>query len=170
MTNEVLLGQSIHHPSTLDFRYEREIAESPVHPSSLKLLTYWQECEVRGGMRMGRDMPARCLAKILSGLAVTEPIDDWHNGYIRLAGMIYTTRFGRDITGMTIREIYQNDPAGGEALLAGARNCARNWRTTTLRTRVLDGPVELMAFEILIVPLRAPNGRDAWVLTGTFRR
>jgi hypothetical protein len=169
MTTGVLLGQSIHTPSITRFRYERESAEAPEHPSSLKLFEHWQACEQQGGMRMGRDVPTRDLANMLSGIAITEPIDQWNDGRIRLAGMVYTTRFGRDITGMTIREIYDRDPDGGDALLKGAKYCTTHQRVTTLRTRVLDGSAELMRFEVITLPIWAPDCETMWVMAGTYR-
>jgi len=169
MTNGVLLGQSVHTPSTVRFRYERERADAPEHPSSLALLEYWREHEAQGGMRMGRDVPARRLAKVISGIAITEPIGDWSDGRIRHAGMVYTTRFGRDITGMTIRDLYTDDPDGGEALLEGAKLCIAQRCTLTLRTRVLDRSNELMRFEVLVLPIWSPDGETLWAMAGTYR-
>lgn len=120
-------------------------------------------------MRMGRDVPARRLTKVISGIAITEPIGDWNDGLIRHAGMVYTTRFGRDITGMAIRDIYRDDPEGGEALLEGAKLCIAERCTLTLRTRVLDRSNELMRFEVLVLPIWAPDGETMWAMAGTYR-
>lgn len=169
MANDVLLGKSVHTPSQRDFRYERERAAAAEHWSSLELLSFWEACRARGGMQMGRDVPCRALVKLLPNLAVTEPIGDWTDGHIRLAGQIYMERFGRDITGMNIRDLYKDDPAGADALLDCSRHCAEHRCPTILRTRVMKGGVALMRFEIAALPLVAPDGETLWTLAGTFR-
>ncbi len=169
MTNNVVLGQAVHTPSTLRFRYERERVDAPEHPSAIALLEYWREFQAQGGIRMGRDVPSRRLAKVISGIAISEPIGDWTDGRVRHAGMVYTTRFGRDITGMTLREIYADDPEGGEALLDGTKVCIAQNCTMTLRTRVLDRTNELMRFEVIILPIWSPDGESLWAMAGTYR-
>lgn len=169
MSNEVVLGKSVHTPSPKDFRYLRESAHAAEHPCSLELLAYWRQCEDRGGMRMGRDLPSRAVAKLLPNIAVTEPIDGWADGHIRLAGLVYLERFGRDITGMNIRQLYAGDSAGADAILAGARHCAEHHCPTVLHTQVLAESTELMRFEVLALPIFAPGNNSVWNLAGTFR-
>ncbi|HEY4076194.1 MAG TPA: PAS domain-containing protein [Rhizomicrobium sp.] len=57
-----------------------------------------------GRFIVGRDVPSRELARVLSGLALFQPIlqGDFR---VRLAGMALRRRFGRDVTGEKLSEI-----------------------------------------------------------------
>lgn len=155
---------------TADYRYSLEPRKEPEHPSSRTLIDHWKACEEHGGMRMGRDIPNRALAKILANVAVTEPVDDWRDGRMRLVGSALTHRFGRDITGVLISELFvYDDPQMLAMMLGGAKAAATKRRPGIALDRVLLDGVEKMRNEIVVLPVLAPDGTTMWALTGTFQ-
>ena len=165
----MVLGGPVHRPSPSKFSYPKHAVESPEHPDSQRLLAYWQSCQARGGMRMGRDVPARAIAKLLRSIAVSEPVGDWDDAYIRLAGLSYSERFGRDIAGMNVRALYGEDVQSAQAIVDGGRYVAATGTPRFMHTRVMGETIELMRFEVISVPLFAPEDDRIWLLTGSFR-
>lgn len=168
MSDSVVLGQPVHQPSA-EFQYPKTVLSAPEHPSSTALIEIWRAHEATGGMRMGRDIPTRALGKLLPNIVIAEPQPDWSDARIRLAGSVLTERFGRDITGAQLSEIYRADPDGGAMLLACARRADETREPGLLGTRVLAGSLEVMRFEVVGLPIYAPDGVVHWTLVGTFR-
>lgn len=170
MSGAVLLGRMALLDPAADYRYELEPRKEPEHPSSRLLIDYWKTCEERGGMRMGRDIPNRALSKVLANVAVTEPVEDWRDGRMRLVGSALTHRFGRDITGVLISELFvYDDPQMLATMLGGAKMAATKRRPGIATDRVLLDGVEKMRNEVVVLPVLAPNGETMWALTGTFQ-
>ena len=48
------------------------ILAAPVHPEAMELHRYWLACQARGGLKLGRDLPSREIAKLMSKLSVLE--------------------------------------------------------------------------------------------------
>lgn len=170
MSGAILLGRaSVLEPSE-NYRYVLEPRKAPEHPSSQLLLEYWNSLEADGGMRMGRDIPARALARVLANVAVTEPVGDWRDGRMRLVGSALTNRFGRDITGVLISELFvYDDPKMLAMMLGGAKAAATRRKPNFALDRVLLGDAEKMRNEVGVFPIWAPDGETMWVLTGTFQ-
>jgi hypothetical protein len=169
MSGSVLLGRATLDPSA-DYRYVLEPRKEPEHPSSRLLLDYWRRCEKRGGMRMGRDIPHRALAKVLAYVAVTEPVNGWRDGYMRLVGSGLTDRFGRDITGVLISELFvYDDPQMYALMMGGAKAAATERRPGFALDRILLHGKEVMRNEVVVLPVQAPDSDAMWALTGTFR-
>ena len=118
---------------------------------------------------MGRDIPSRIKAKFLPNLVVVEPIGDWTDGHIRLAGSLLMERFGREIQGMLISELYAIYPAMGDMLVESARRSEKTRKPGILSARICAGSVELMRFEAVGLPVFAPDGIAQWNLVGVFR-
>jgi hypothetical protein len=163
-----VLGTRVHKPSA-EFQYPKAFIDAPEHPSSKALIALWRLHEAESGMRMGRDVPSRAIARFLSNISVCEPVGDWTDGRIRLAGTILTERFGRDIQGALISELYGSDPAGGSMLLENARRAQATRQPGLLCTRVCAGEREVMRFEVVALPIFASDGRAPLSLVGTFR-
>lgn len=168
MSDSYALGERLHKPSP-DFLYPKVVIADPQHPSSKKLIAEWRANEAKGGMRMGRDIPCRAIARLLDCISICEPVGDWADGRIRIAGSILTLRFGRDIHGMLISELYKDDPEGGRILLERARRAQATREPALLDTRVCAGDVEVMRFEVVVVPIFAADGIAPLSLVGTFR-
>jgi hypothetical protein len=169
MSMAMFLGRAVLDPG-LDYRFALEPRKEPEHPSAIQLLEYWKSCAARGGMRMGRDIPARAVAKLLSHVAVTEPVDDWRDGRMRLVGSGLADRFGHDITGLLISELFVYEDKQMYALMLGGakRAATRGLPGFSIDRVMLDGK-DVMRNQIIVLPVQAPDSEEVWALTGTFR-
>jgi len=162
------LGERLHKPSE-KFTYPKTVIAEPEHPGSKVLIMHWRSFEAKGGMRMGRDVPSRAIAMLLSCISICEPLGNWEDGRIRIAGSILTLRFGRDIHGQLISDLYQDDPDGGRMLLENARRAQETRQPGLLSTRVFAGQHEVMRFEVVALPIFAADGLAPLSMVGTFR-
>lgn len=169
MGDNVVLGGPVHKPSPGKYSYPKDVVQAPEHPASQELLAYWRTCQANGGMRMGRDVPARAIARLLRNIAISEPVGDWDDAHIRLAGLAYAERFGRDIAGMNLRALYGEDVHSAQALLDSGRYVTATGEPRIMHTRVVAETVELMRYEVVSLPVFSPAGDKIWCLTGAFR-
>src|ERR1700744_5278941 len=95
----VLLGRNVDR-SHYELQHRMTVVKTPTHPSTIRLIAYWQECLARGGMQMGVDVPSRAIASLLQDITVAEPVDDWKDARMRLAGSGMTAHFGRGVRGL----------------------------------------------------------------------
>lgn len=167
MSDLYAFGERVHKASE-KFTYPKAVITEPQHPNSKRLITHWRAYEATGGMRMGRDVPSRAIATFLSCISICEPLGDWMDGRIRIAGSILTLRFGRDIHGMLVSELYKDDPGGGRTLLENARRAQETRQPGLLSARVLADQHEVMRFEVVALPIFAADGLAQLGLAGTF--
>ncbi len=52
------------------------LVAEPTHRDARALLAYWRHCMEAGSFVMGRDVPARPIARLLRNLAIHEPLAD----------------------------------------------------------------------------------------------
>lgn len=123
MQNEVVLGRPVLNRLPAH-RYIRKVLDKPNHPNAQALLEFWREHEKSGGVRMGRDIPSRALARYLPNIIIAEPLSQWDDARIRLAGTAFMERFGRDVAGELTSRLYAEDPDGAALLLKLARQAA----------------------------------------------
>jgi hypothetical protein len=168
MSDAVVLGQPVLNPSP-QYRYVRTVRMAPSHPSSIALMACWRELEAKGGMRMGRDIPSRALVKLLPHILITEPIDNWEDARIRLAGTAMLERFGRDIAGTLVSQIYENDLDGAQLLLHLGRCATESREPGVVDTRIFVDGIEMMHLEIVLMPINSADGSGVWNLVGAFR-
>lgn len=162
------LGERVHSPSAA-YEYPKTVISRPEHPCSEALIAYWRRFEAENGMRMGREVPSRGIARFLSHISICEPVGHWTDGRIRVAGSILVLRFGRDIGGMLISDLYAADPKGGRILLETARRAQETREPGLISARVRSNEVELMRFEVAALPIFAADGVSPLSMVGTFR-
>ena len=168
MSNDIILGRSVLGPASLYDFVRTEISEAQ-HPLSLALLEYWRELERDGGMRLGRDIPARALAAVLPYTIIAQPVGQWDNARVRLAGTALVERFGRDITGMMQSEIFGPDPNSHLIILKLSRRAVKTRDPSLIETRISKAGIEAMRLEIVLVPINSPDGSEVWGLGGVFK-
>lgn len=142
-----------------------EIAKPKQFGANL-LLEQWRIKAEHGGFIVGRDVPSRALACVLRNLALYEPIDGGTDFRVRLAGSTFIRRFGQDVTGFRLSQIYspQNFERQCADLLAVVTGEAPHIADVTL---VRDSRVYLR-YESVRLPVRAPNRTSVWVLGSLF--
>lgn len=168
MSDAVVLGQPVLNPSP-QYRYVRTVCAEASHPNSIALMAFWRALEAKDGMRMGRDIPSRALAKLLPHILITEPIDNWSDARIRLAGTAMIERFGREIAGTLVSENYTQDQDGAKLLLQLGARAAQSREPGVLNTRIFADGIEMMHLEIVLLPIFAPDGTGVWNVVGAFR-
>ena len=81
--------------------------DGPGHFGARLLFNHWLQKQEKGGMIVGRDIPARALSSSLRNLALYEPIAGCRDFQIRLAGNAFLRRFGRDVTGLKLSNLFE---------------------------------------------------------------
>lgn len=168
MNDDVVLGQAVLNPSP-QYRYVRNVLANASHPGSLSLISCWKEFEAKGGMRMGRDIPSRALAKLLPHILIAEPVRQWEDARIRLAGTALIERFGRDIAGLLVTQLYADNPEGAPLLLELGRRTVQTRQTSVLDTRIIVDDAEMMHMEMVLLPIQSKDGSEIWILVGAFK-
>lgn len=140
--------------------------ETPNHFGARLLLDHWRARNAEGGFVLGRDLPSRALACVLRNLAIYEPLDGGTDFRVRLAGTAFIRRFGRDVTGLTLSQIYdrwtfEKRRADLDALMVSSTPCVADVQLAR-ETRVF------LHFEALRLAVRAPRRDAVWALAGIF--
>jgi hypothetical protein len=137
----------------------------PLHRGARQLLESWMARQVEGRFIVGRDVPSRELARVLSGLALFQPIS---NGdfRVRLAGMALRRRFGRDVTGEKLSEIMSEAQFGehGQRM----RDLLESGKPFVVEIRLNESGRLRLCYEWLALRVFAADGVTPWVMTGIF--
>lgn len=137
----------------------------PAHFGARLLFKHWSEKQEKGGMIVGRDLPSRALGPTLRHLALYEPIAGGSDFYVRLAGGALLRRFGRDITGCTLSELF--DATTFECHRTRLANMILDRRPFSLDMKLKKGGRDGLHFEVLGLPVLHESG-TRWALTGVF--
>jgi hypothetical protein len=156
------LGLSWEDNSAAGFHETPIVKERPAHHGARLLLENWAAQKQR--FVVGRDVPSRALAKVLSGLALYEP--EGGDFRVRLAGMGLRRRFGRDVTGERLSVVlggaqFETYRRPMERLLATGKPLVVEMRMTE------EGRTKL-CFELVALRVFAPDGETPWVMSGIF--
>jgi hypothetical protein len=138
----------------------------PTQYGARLLLDHWITREARGGFVVGRDVPSRDIASILRNLALYEPIEGGADYRIRLAGAAFMRRFGRDITGLKLSQIY--DVAKLESQRESLEGVIRTKTPHIVDVRVVRGDRVFLRFEGLRLRVLSPDRKNAWVMGALF--
>jgi hypothetical protein len=141
------------------------IAE-PIHFGARLLFDIWRKRRAGDGFVVGRDVPSRALAPVLRSLILYEPLGGGCDFGVRLAGSALIRRFGCDITGLKLSELF-------------APESFANYRAAMAEVLDGDAPVGLdvtltakgrmqLHFEVLGLPVWAADRAATWVLGGLF--
>jgi hypothetical protein len=133
---------------------------APVHPLAALALAFWQ-ARPADGIVIGRDVPSRAIASQLNRIVVHEPVEDGRDFKVRLTGNVVRERFGRDMTGKTVAELFP-DPAARIALLMTAIATGAPCFADCVLS---NGRMEVIHSEHIILPVFAPNHADKWAMT-----
>ncbi len=139
---------------------------APSHPDARLLLAEWRGIDAAGGFIVGIHIPSRRLSRMLCGLTLHEPKDDGRDFYVRLAGTAVLRRFGRDITGVTLSQLFEGPQlAYHRALL---RRVQKSGEPFVLDLQRLYEGRKHLRFELLGLRVFSPDCRDPWIMTGQF--
>ena len=137
----------------------------PVHFGARLLFNHWRVKQAAGGMVVGRDLPVRELTPALRNLILYEPLEGGHDFQVRLAGSANLRRFGRDVTGQRLSEMFEGDAfEWRRKTLANALVTREHVSTDVLLKRSRG---DSLRFEVLTLPVLNESGAR-WALGGIF--
>jgi hypothetical protein len=132
------------------------------HPMAQKAMAFWGG-RPADGLVIGRDIPSRAIAELLKRIIVHEPIDDGRDLKVRLAGGAIRRRFGREITGETLSQLFPTPdlPTRLRSVMTAINEGIPQFADCVLR----GGSMELIHTELVILPVFAPNQTSKWAMT-----
>jgi hypothetical protein len=138
----------------------------PSHYDARHLFVYWRERNDEGGFVIGKDVPSRALARVMSHLVVYEPLEEGRDFRARLAGTSLLRRFGRDISGSKLSELFE--PGAFAAQRDDMRMLLHTGRPCVLEVKATIDTYPVLHFEIVALPVLAPDRETPWILSGLF--
>lgn len=139
--------------------------EALAHSDSEIALRFWQD-RPQSGIKIGRDVPCRAIARLLSRIVIYEPVADGNEFRVHLAGSMLQHRFGRDITGETTESLFG---AAFAAPRRAALSAVRETGTPRMACVIYRaGNIEVLKIELFQIPVVASQGNDCWVLAFAF--
>ena len=162
------LGLSVDDHASPDADIEEHCTAltTPRHPQARALLSHWHEEHARGGFIVGIHIPSRRLAKLLPSLSLHEPVDGGRDFHTRLAGSLLLRRFGRDISGRRLTQLF------GPRRLAFHRGLMqrtmRGGEPFVLDVRAVRDGLTRLHFELIGLQVFSPDCRHPWILSGHF--
>jgi hypothetical protein len=138
---------------------------APSHPEAVKALAFW-DARPADGIVIGRDVPSRAIASLLSHIIVHEPINGGTDLKVRVAGTAVRKRFGRDITGEILSHLFPTPsfPDRLKSVLTAIETGAPQFADCQLNS----GSLELLHSELVILPIFAPDRVTKWAMTIVF--
>jgi hypothetical protein len=153
-------------PQAADLVRLRTVLDEPTQYGARLLHTHWLRKEAEGGFVVGREVPSRSLACVLRNLAIYEPIEGGADYRVRLAGTAFTRRFGRDVTGRLLSDVYT--PQKFAHHRADLSAVVDSHEPKICDVRLARGDRLCLHFESLRLPVLSRDGRETWVLSGIF--
>lgn len=147
------------------FRDEVVEIAAPEHDGARKLLAIW-DTRPTDGLVVGRDIPSRAIASLLSHLIVWEPIDQEADFRARLAGDALHRRFDSDIKGRLMSELFS--PADIEMHISLIRKVTRTGIPSVQRATLVCASVQQLRADVVILPVVPPDRVGVWAMSGAF--
>ena len=131
-----------------------QIAED--HPQARELRAYWESKQSCNGVVTRQAIQPKEILPLLPHLLIAEPwIDgDWR---YRLGGTALVARMGVELTGKTVKQIFEPDSAEAICRLYGLT--ALGERAVSLKGRFLGLGIEHVWGEGMHLPIRGRDGR-----------
>lgn len=157
------------HRSFLEPEFKRVYRQltAPSLPTTELLLTLWQERQGAGGLVIGQDIPSRAVAPVLRNLIVYEPVDDFADFHVRLAGSGYLAHYGCDVTGKAMSELFDADTFLHN--LRFGRQVVEEQTPFLFSGALTEFGIARGSYELALLPVFAPDRATKWMLVGAFR-
>ena len=153
-------------PVNADLEESRVPIEVPTQYGARLLLDHWRVRSESTGFVVGRDVPSRALAGVLRNLALYEPFDDSADFRMRLAGTVFMRRFGRDVTGLNLSDIYPD--AGFDVQRADLLEIIEKMAPAIFDVKLTRAGRVFQRFEGVRLPVLSPDRSQTWVLGALF--
>lgn len=132
------------------------------HPRANEVLAFWN-ARPSDGILIGRDVPSRAIATLLSHVIVHEPIDGGADLKVKVAGTAMRRRFGDEITRKTLSDLFPGPDFHDrlKSVLAAIDENAPQFADCQLS----NGSMKMLHTELAILPVLAPDRVTKWGLT-----
>lgn len=150
---------------TAELHDEFRSIETPTHPLAVKFLAFWKS-RPADGIVIGRDVPSRRIANILSNVILFEPVNGFRDLRVRLAGVAIRHRLDGDIKGKLMSQLFP--PEEFRQHIKTAPQVIETNTPLIIDSRLNRGSVEKLHLEVVVLPVFAPNRTDKWILAGYF--
>jgi hypothetical protein len=150
----------------LGVRAQYSTVEKATHPDALRLLAFWDARPV-DGLVMGRDLPSRAVANLLSNISILEPTAERTDLRVRVTGASLFKRWGGDTKGRLLSELFSPDEMR-DHLKSCLAAIDTGLPVIVDSSLVAFGTVPKLNLEVVLLPIFAPDRSAAWVLSGMF--
>lgn len=143
-------------PQSMDtmLRVTREVLEwlpAPELDGTKEVLRIWTELQ-KDGIAHLRDLPSRHMATYLQNIIVWEPVEDWKDARVRLMGSALVFRFGGNIKGKLMSDVFSHIEKPQHVGMV--RAAMRKGTPTFVKSTIRCGNMDLMKLELLLAPIR----------------
>lgn len=139
--------------------------DAPTHTQAKQLMDIWAT-RPADGLRLGRDVPSRRIARLLSNILIWEPTQDQSDLSIRHAGEGVELRFGAGAKGKRLSQLFSPaDAASHRALVCRA---VETKAPVIFESILRSDVIELMHLEVVVLPVVSPDGAGLWPMAGLF--
>lgn len=139
--------------------------EFPTHTQAKIFMDFW-EARPADGILLGRDVPSRHIARLLSNILIWEPLADEADLVVWHAGEGVEHRFGSGIKGKRMSEMFASEDVDTHRrLICGA---VETNAPVIFDSVLCSDMIELMHLEIVVLPVVAPQGAGIWPMAGLF--
>lgn len=138
---------------------------SLTHPDAAKAVAFWEN-RPADGLVIGRDVPSRAIATLLSRVIVYEPVNDKTDLRVHLAGTVLRRRFSIDLRGKLMSELFSTShfPVRFKTAMAAIEEGRPQYSSITHT----HGEVASFRIELMQIPIFAADGVTPWLLTFVF--
>lgn len=157
------MATNIHCPNGLLQVAKEELVflAQPVLETSKRFLQFW-EGRPADGLVYLRDVPSRAIASLLKNIIIWETIDDWSDARVRLMGSGLLFRFGMDVKGRLLSQLFAADEV--KQHLAMTRRAYEDNAPVMVHSHLRMGEMHVMTLEIIIIPLQSPDHKVPMVM------
>lgn len=141
------------------------VVRSLTHPMSAAALRLWQQ-RPADGIVIGRDVPSRAVARLLSGIVVYRPVNGGRDLLVHLAGDSIRLRFNADITGRLYSQMFT--PAEFPIRFHTIMEALEYDEPRMASVSHSNGTLEILRLELLILPAWSPDRSERWPLVFCF--
>ncbi|HJW40442.1 MAG TPA: PAS domain-containing protein [Rhizomicrobium sp.] len=142
------------------------VLSEPVHRDARFLYDEWRRYASTGGFMVGMHVPSRALGRVLPALSLYDPVDGGRDFHVRLAGTALRRRFGRDITGSKLSDVFSGKRF--DCYAGRMRRVLKDGEPFFLELRIEHLGLPRLRFEWLGLQVFSPDCRQPWIMTGHF--
>lgn len=144
-------------------RYLR--VDALTHPLAPIAERFW-DARPGDGIVIGRDIPTRPIARLLSYIAIYQPIEGGTDFKVHLAGTAVRIRFAREITGAKLSELFA--PEDFRVRFQAMMEVIDKNEPRRACITHTAGDVDVFRLELLMLPVWSPDRSTRWTAVFCF--